>query len=132
MQFPQHFLRPCPVEVIIKVLKQGQQVPDLLLLVKIGLVRQVRHHGLAVRADGLAADGDRSRRGRQQPRRQLDKGGLAAAVWAQQTHDFPLGQLQVQIVQSRASVIPLGKPGCFQYAFHVYSSFSSSSSSCAA
>ena len=111
MQDRQHFFCPGTVKIGVKILEEVQNFADALLPVQIGLIRQVGDDRLGFRADFLAADSDLPGAWGQKPRRDFQKGGLAAAVGAEQAHDLSLGQLQLQAVQRPGAAVVLHKAG---------------------
>ena len=93
-------------------------------------VRQVGNKGLGVRAGGHAGYLDAAGRGLQQAVGQLDEGGLAAAVGAQQAHDAAKIHMQIHAVQrGLVFVVALGQCFTGQNLTHCASSLVGSSCS---
>ena len=87
VQVLEHLLRRVPAEVGIEVAVEVQQLPGGHPGGDAGALRQVAHKAVGCPARGGAADEDLSLAGGQQAVGQLDEGGLAAAVGAQQPHN---------------------------------------------
>src|SRR5699024_3623081 len=91
---------PVPVEILVKVAEEIQDVRDLHPAVEIGPLRQIGHDLLCLRSRRGAIDGNGAGGGGKKAVQQLDQRRLAASVGAQKTDDAPALQGQVDAVES--------------------------------
>ena len=95
----QHFVCLSGVKIGIKFVEHFHQLLHTHPVRQPVGVRQIGHDGFGVRPGGHAGDPDAACTGLQQTVRQLDEGGLAAAVGAKQPHDVAKADVQVYIFQ---------------------------------
>ena len=118
VQMLEHFPGALTVKVRVEVGIEIHELPGIHPLRQAGAVGQIAHERLALLAGLIPADVDLARVRRQQAVCQLNKRCFAAAVRAEQTHNAPRHDRNVDLVKRLNIAEALAQSSAFKACFH--------------